>query len=121
MFEIVPQADGSFNLVRDGAFHVGNFKSLEDAEKARTIAETSAAKVPTGTWLDEGQGKGLDYPTGTDNYHSGAEKPLTLEDRFDAILRWLRDVHGIHLPPHLAPAPLPSEVPEPLPSISRTE
>jgi len=52
----------------------------------------------------------------------GAEKPLTLEDRFDAVLRWLRDIHGIHFPPHLAPAPLPSEAPkEPLPSISPKE
>jgi len=31
------------------------------------------------------------------------EKPLTFEQRFDAVLRHLRDKHGIHLPEHLAP------------------
>lgn len=28
---------------------------------------------------------------------------LTLEQRFDAVLIWLRDQHGFHLPEHLAP------------------
>jgi hypothetical protein len=108
MFEIVPQDNGSFNLVKDGV-HVGNFNSLEDAEKAQLIAEQNT-KVPTGTWVDDGQG--LEYPKGTDNYHSGTEKPLSLEDRFDAVLRYLRDVHGFHLPAYLAPAPLVGEANE---------
>jgi hypothetical protein len=110
VFTIDPQPEPAtgFNLVRDGAFFAA-FPSLEDAEKAKTIAETSSAKVPTGTWVDDG--KGLEYPEGTDNYHSGPEKPLTFEQRFDAVLRHFRDVHGFHLPAHLAPAPLPSEAP----------
>lgn len=35
---------------------------------------------------------------------------LTFEERFDAVLRHLRDHHGIHLPEHLAP---PDESTEP--------
>lgn len=40
MFEITSEADGSFNLVRDGK-HVGNFKSAQDAVDAQAIAESN--------------------------------------------------------------------------------
>ena len=98
MFEI-KEFETQFDLYRGPEF-IGRFPTREDADKAKTIAESNT-KVPTGTWVDDG--KGLEYPEGTDNYHSGAEKPLTFEQRFDAVLLWLRDKHGFHLPKHLAP------------------
>lgn len=96
MHEIVKQEDGSFDLMKDGD-KIGNFLTLEDAEKAQAISEGKPIK----TWVDDGEG--LDYPESTDNYHSGIETPLTLEQRFDAVLKYLADVHGFHLPDHLAP------------------
>jgi hypothetical protein len=55
----------------------------------------------TGTWVNDGAG--LEYPKESDNYRSGCETVLSFEERFDAVLRHLADVHGIHLPCHLAP------------------
>ena len=49
------------------------------------------------------------------------EVPLTFEQRFDAVLIWLRDKHGFHLPPHLAPAPLPEPTSEPKPPTAPKE
>jgi hypothetical protein len=98
MYSIDKQDDGSFNLTKDGAF-LASFPTLEDAEKAKDIAEGKG--IQTGTYVDDGQG--LEYPKGTDGYHSGCETTLSFEDRFDAVLRHLADVHGIHLPCHLAP------------------
>lgn len=105
MYSIDKQDDGSFNLTKDGQ-HLGNFASLEDAEKAQNVAEGKpvvqpSPTVPTGTYVDDGAG--LEYPKGTDDYHSGCETSLSFEERFDAVLRHLADVHGIHLPCHLAP------------------
>jgi hypothetical protein len=105
MYEILTQDDGSFNLIKNGGY-VGTFSSLENAQKAKGIAEMQD-QPQTGTWADKGDG--TDYPEGAaTSYHSGDwcdEKPLTFEDRFDAVLRHLADVHGIHMPCHLAPPP----------------
>lgn len=104
MYTIEQKGENLFVLLKDGEV-VSEFLTYEDAEKARAIAEGNPVPAwsdpPTGTWVDDGAG--LEYPEGTDNYHSGEETPLTFEERFDAVLRYLADVHGIHLPAHLAP------------------
>jgi hypothetical protein len=72
MYTIQQNGENSFDLLREGVV-IADFPTREDAERAQTAAEASAAsKVPTGTWVDDGQG--LEYPAGTDNYHSGTEE-----------------------------------------------
>jgi hypothetical protein len=97
-FVINQLPDERFELV-NGATQIGTFNTVEDAEKAKTIAE-SESKEPTGTWVDDGAG--VEYPEGTDNYHSGEEK-LTGEARIDALCRFLHEVHGIHVPFEISP------------------
>jgi hypothetical protein len=98
MYSIDKQENGTFNLTKDGQ-HLGNFASLEDAEKAKAIAEGKSPEQ-TGTWVEDGAG--LEYPEGTDDYHSGDEK-LSGEARIDALCRFLRCSHGIHVPYDIAP------------------
>lgn len=94
MYTIETKGENLFELLKDGAC-IGEYVSLEEAEKAKAEATS------THTWVDDGEG--LEYPEGTDDYHSGEETPLTFEQRFDAVLRHFATVHGIHLPAHLAP------------------
>lgn len=101
MYTINPMED-KFELRKDGT-HVGTFPTLEDAQKAKGIAETSD-QPKTGTWVDHGNGK--DYPIGADtSYHSGdwETKKLSLEARFDAFLSWMKTNHGFHVPDEIAP------------------
>lgn len=99
MYHIEKQGDNLFQLFKDNAL-LGEFLTLEDAQKAKEIAESVK---PSGTWVNDGAG--LEYPEGTDDYHSGdfEEKKLTGEDRIDALCNYLRDSHGIHVPYEIAP------------------
>jgi len=58
MYTITELSSNQFEL-RKGGNVIGVFPTREDAEKAQN----------TGTWVDDG--KGIDYPVGTDNVHSG--------------------------------------------------
>lgn len=98
-FVINQLPDERFELVK-GATQIGTFATLEEAEKAKTIAESENKPAETGTWVDDGAG--VEYPEGTDGYHSGCEK-LTGEARLDALCRFLHEVHGIHVPYEIAP------------------
>lgn len=64
-------------------------EQVQGAEEAQSVKEEQ-----TGTWVNDGEG--LEYPQGTDNYHSGEEK-LTGEDRLDALCDFL-ERHGIFVP-----------------------
>ena len=102
MYKIVQQQDGTFHLMKESLL-IGSFTTLEDAEKAQVVAEQHVAATPveTKTWVDDG--KGVDYPEGTDDVHSGQEK-LSGEARMDALLIHLREKHGFHVPWVIAPA-----------------
>lgn len=92
MYTIETKGENVFALLKDGAV-IGEFLTLEDAEKAKTLAESSP--VETKTWVDDGAG--LEYPAGTDDVHSGVTK-LTGEERINAVLTILHDKHGYHFP-----------------------
>jgi hypothetical protein len=102
MYTIEQKGDNVFTLLKDGT-PMGDFLTLADAQKAKGLAET-ADQPKTGTWADHGDG--TDYPVGADtSYHSGdwETKHLSLEDRFDAFLKWMKTSHGFHVPAEIAP------------------
>lgn len=84
---------------------------IETKEYADGTTATGIATLPdkspaeqdasTGTWVDDGAG--VEYPSSTDDYHSGTETPITLEERFEAVLIHLEERFGIHFPAQLAP------------------
>ena len=101
MYTIETKGENVFALLKDNVV-VGEFLTLEDAEKAKTTAEESdvvPASPPdppaTKTWVEDGAG--LAYPKGTDGKHSGSVH-LGGEERVNAILTILRDKHGFTFP-----------------------
>ncbi len=101
----IAKNDDKFQLLKDGVF-VGEYVSLEAAEKAQTEAEDSDSRAAQ-RLVDDARILRTPEQIDADYKRCGSSellvKKLTGEDRFDAFLRWLEGNHGFHVPDEIKP------------------
>jgi hypothetical protein len=90
----IESKDDKFALLHDGII-AGEYASREDAEKAQAQHEEDDARILKS--LDEIDAQGRAGSS------ENLIKPLSLEDRFNALLEFLHVKHGIHVPEEIEP------------------